>query len=492
MNRMSRALLPLVVVLLPFLAACSNQARGPLLGERPERVPGIGAGRQTPEEIQAEIMIYVDRFWAVVSQTMDDVRRSATSPQRRLGAQSLKIVSVESAVRIATDPNPIVAVLDMTVMVTLMRQVWDDHWAPKVYLVPPGGAVSQAFASLEREIWTIAGRILDQKELDALRALISDMRSAYPDQVYVVNLRASEFAAERPRALESVSGGPSLLALFALDPLSSLAPATRELQSSRLLAERAFFYAMRLPGLLSWRTDRALLFAAAMPEVLEAQANIEELRSAGERFGDLAESFMPELERQRIDAIDQFFVRLTAERSATVKELFDGIAAERRAVVDLLRGADGQPSALLNEIDATARTATTLSDSVRETVEQARLLTQAIGEIRSGDDGGRPFDIREYQSVAQSATQTAQELTALVGSLNQLLDSAEWTARRGEVAATIDDVSAASVGVLNRAFALAVALVTFTVVLVFLAALGYRRATAALPRAARGGGAAAG
>lgn len=471
---------PIAIALLPILAACTQPARGPIEIATPHRELTIGPTAQTPQEIQAEVMIFVDRYWAVMSQTMDDVRRAAESPQRRLGAQSLKIVAVESAVRIATDPNPIVALLDMTVMVTLMRQVWDEHWAPNVYHVPPGGAVSQAFTALEQEIWTIAGRSLSPHELDALRDLIRDMRSAYPDQVYVVNLRASEFAAERKPTLQNIAGGPSLLALFALDPLSSLAPATRELQSSRLLAERAFFYATRLPGLLSWRTDRALLFAAAMPEVAEARETAKELRETGDRLGMLAETIMPELERQRIQAVDQLFVRLADERSTAVNEVFDRIAAERGAIVDTLRDSGGDASAFMGELNVTTTTAKALSDSLRETFTQARELTKAISELRSGDDGGRPFDIREYHAVTESATHTAKELTALAESLNSLLRAPEWSARTGDATVAINQASLAGSGLLNRAFALAFGLVAFTVGSVFVAALGYRAVVARL------------
>jgi hypothetical protein len=477
------------VLLLALLTGCAQPVRAPVDVTSPEHRITIGKTKKTPEEIQAELMIYLDRYWAVVSQTMDDVRRSTTLPQRRLGAQSLKIVSVESALRIATHANPVVALLDMTVMVTLMRQVWDEHWGPTVYNEPPGGAVALAFASLEAEIWTIARGILSQTEVDALDILIAQMRDAYPDQVYVVNLRASEFAAEQGRAMEEVKGGASLLALFALDPLASLAPATREIQASRLLAERAFFYATRLPGLMSWRADRALLFAAAMPEVAEVRQTADELRSASARIGAFSETLLPELERQRVAAVDQLFARLEAERAGAVSDVFDRIADEREAFIDSLRRNEEEAKEFLGALDGTTAAATLLSDSLRETMAEARQLALVIGEFRSGDDGGRPFDIREYEALSKSTTETVRELTALIGSLNTLLRAPEWSARSKDAAAAIDDASSAGSRLVDRAFSLAFGLVAFTVVSVLLAALCYRAVAQRLARRATLGGA---
>jgi len=474
-------------LLLTLLAGCAQPVRAPVDVSSPEHRLTIGPTKKTPDQIQAEVMIFVDRYWAVVSQTMDDVRRSATSPQRRLGAQTLKIVSVESALRIATHTNPIVALLDMTVMVTLMRQVWDEHWGPVVYNEPPHGPVSIAFASLEAEIWTIARGILSQSEVDALDRLIAEMRSAYPDQVYVVNLRASEFASEQGRAIVEVKGGASLLALFALDPLASLAPATREIQATRLLAERAFFYATRLPGLMSWRGDRALLFAAAMPEVAEARQTAEDVRDAADRLGAFTETLLPELERQREEAVDQLFARLAAEREGAVADVFDRIAEERAAFIDAIRRSGGEASAFLGELDGTTSAATTLSDSLRETLVEARQLAVALSEFRSGDDGGRPFDIREYEAASKSATETIRELTGLVGSLNTLLRAPEWRDRADDATAAIDDASSAGSRLVNRAFGLAFGLVAFTVASVLLATLAYRAAASRLSRAESAG-----
>lgn len=438
-------------------------------------------------EIQGEVMTFADRFWAVVSESMDDVRNEARTPQRRLDAQSFKIVAVESALRIATDANPVVAVLDMTVMVTLMRQVWDEYWGPEVYHEPPGGPVSTAFASLQNEIWTIAERLLDPEEIEALYALIHDMREAYPDmvQVYVVNLRASEFASDRQHTRSRVSGGPSLLRLFALDPLSSLTPAVRELQSSRLLAERAFFYATRLPGLVSWRTDRAVLFAAAMPEAAEARQALADLRDTGDRIGTLAESIVPDLERQRVEAIDQLFKRVSAERASTIDQAFGRLTAERQAIVSALRDDQGDVRALLGTFDETARATTALSDSLRETFDAAQHLTKAVGDLRGEGGGGgnaRPFDIREYHAVTESATQTVRELSALVVSLHTLLEAPGWAERDSQISAAVDRASTASAGLINRTFALAFGLVAFTLFGVFLTTIGCRAVTARMNR----------
>ena len=472
MSRSSRVVLALVLL----LPACAPFQSGPL-GSSQGTPIGIGPRQQSPEQIQAEVMIFVDRYWAMVTQVMDDVRRGADTPQRRLGAQSLKISAVEAAVRIATDENPVVALLDMTVMVSLMRQVWDEYWGPKVYQEPPDGPVGTVFRTLEEEIWTIAERILTPQETGALRQLIVDMRAKYPDQVYVVNMRASEFASASPLVLKETTGGPNLLSLFAIDPLSSLAPATREIQRSRMLAERAFFYASRLPAILSWRTDRAILFAAAMPEVGEARDAVREFRTTGDRLAAIAEEIMDDLEIQRDAAINQFFTRLEDERSTAIEQLFEHISAERKAIVDLLEHEGGDIRSTLGQVDSTARTATALSESLQKTMVQTESLARTIAELGAGDETGgtgRPFDIREYQAATESAATAARDLQALVASVTRLVESPDIAEGGRQLAATVDQADRAAEELLHQAFRLAMVLVITAVLLSLGAAVAYR------------------
>ena len=47
-------------------------------------------------------------------------------------AQLTKLASVESAVTIATSPNPMTALLDLMVLLTLQWQTWEEYWMPRI------------------------------------------------------------------------------------------------------------------------------------------------------------------------------------------------------------------------------------------------------------------------------------------------------------------------------------------------------------------------
>ncbi len=47
--------------------------------------------------------------------------------------QLTKLSSVENAVKIATSSNPMTALLDLMVLLTLQRQTWEEYWIPRVW-----------------------------------------------------------------------------------------------------------------------------------------------------------------------------------------------------------------------------------------------------------------------------------------------------------------------------------------------------------------------
>ncbi len=58
----------------------------------------------------------------------------------------------------------------------------------------------------------------------------------------------------------------SLMAVVGLDPMAGLDPAVRQVEQARLLAERAIYYAQRMPILIDLQLDRSLNRLAAGPE----------------------------------------------------------------------------------------------------------------------------------------------------------------------------------------------------------------------------------
>jgi hypothetical protein len=83
-------------------------------------------------------------------------------------------------VTIAASPNPAVGLLDIVVLTTLGRLIYEEHHH-KQYgnLVQP---VIAALRVLEMDIWRVASKVLTPAEQQELRALIHAWRRQYPAQ----------------------------------------------------------------------------------------------------------------------------------------------------------------------------------------------------------------------------------------------------------------------------------------------------------------------
>ena len=94
----------------------------------PRHLPGVaekdpGSRRLTPEELQRELFLFVDRYRELVGQATDEGVQRATSADLRVLFQATKTSYVSAAVSVVTGPRPLDALRDLLVMVTLQRMV---------------------------------------------------------------------------------------------------------------------------------------------------------------------------------------------------------------------------------------------------------------------------------------------------------------------------------------------------------------------------------
>ena len=170
-----------------------------------------GPTRLPPEEIQAEIMGFADSYTAVIGQAADRVAEQM--PQKRALLHSVKLRNVENAIIIAAGPNPVGGLLDMTVMVTLQRQVFEEYWIQE-QLGEPGRPLLEGLQLLEEEIWSIARQALDEQQVAALEQLIPQIRERYRGQVLVSSIRASDFADARQASVVRIRGAGACSSSF--------------------------------------------------------------------------------------------------------------------------------------------------------------------------------------------------------------------------------------------------------------------------------------
>ena len=215
---------------------------------------------------QAEVMRFADNFADRLSQASAEARRAVDTPDERLVVQNWQLEQTTAAYVNATGMNPRVNVLDMVVLATLDRMVVEDYWMRKPELGLP---LLLAHRKLEQSAWTLADDFLSPAQTAELRDMIDEFRMRNPLLHKVAFIHFTDFATSMGQTAGSETNtsnpGDSLMGLVGLDPLSGIDPAVKEIAKSRLLAERALFYAQRWPFLLDMQVQNLSYQTASMP-----------------------------------------------------------------------------------------------------------------------------------------------------------------------------------------------------------------------------------
>jgi hypothetical protein len=315
----------------------------------------------------------------------------------------------------------------MVVMVTLGRMVHEDHWS-KVY----GDAdqpMLEAYRKLEEELWGLASQALTPKHQEALRTVLREWRENNPDAATVGFVRLPAFA---DLVKASKKGSPGMLdelsGMLTLDPLSGLEPTTREIEKSRLFAERTLFYAQRAPLLLSAQVELLTLKLTTQPDVQMTLASAERISRAAEEVSKTAGG-LPELVR--------------SEREAAIKQASDELTKQRQGLIDDLQQAHEPVGQMLGQARDTLSAGAEMSTALHGAIDSLdKFLGRFDKKVEPGappeppKPPGKPFDIADYGTAATNIGSAARDLNALVttidGSVPKLQSAADQLVQRGE------------------------------------------------------------
>ena len=251
----------------------------------------------TEAELQSQVMAFADRYSAVISSANRKYLARSPSPENRRTVRSQLVYSVADAFTIAAGPNPATAFLDMVVMVTLGRMVFEEHYAKKY-----GSEVAplvKGFQTVEKDIWQIADRVLTKQQQKQLMAMIRAWRRNHPDVVVFSYVRFSDF--EKGRGISEASSSKKSGGLF-----QSVAKATQQVEEARLLAERGMYLGTRLPLMTGAFADVWLSQWSANPDVNKILTDLHQLSEVSKQVSEIAET-LPD--------------NVTAEREAAVKQV---------------------------------------------------------------------------------------------------------------------------------------------------------------------------
>jgi hypothetical protein len=394
-----------------------------------------------PEVLQRDVMNFADRFAGSMADAYDQIAAARTSsPAVQGAALERKIGNVSAAYVNATEFNPMVGLIEMMVMVTLLRDASQEPWFSEAVGAAEAAKVVSVLKEQEEDIWGIGARYLSQSQLAELRGAIEGWRKNHPDQRYVSSVRLADFPEAKSPRTASAKGPTSVFSLLFLDPLAGLDPTTREVIRSREAAERMFFYAQRMPVLLSWQSEALSRRVLDLPRA-------QQIGSGAARFGDFADSA-----RMIANALEKFPKTLADERQRTVDVLAQKMSEQRAAAVKQAQ------QALAVERDAALKQSSEVMAAQRDAA--IKQLADAVAT--------------ERKTIVTATTQSvANEREAIVAAWNQSLASQRQ--------ALIQDMETASGRAVNRFSFFAGVVVTLGILLAALAVLFVRRAAPKAP-----------
>lgn len=408
------------------------------------------ATRIAPEDVQSELITFTDNYVAAVVPPVDRAIAAAPDIATRRRLHAAKISVVQSALTIASSANPIVALLDMTVMVSLQQRSI-DHPLFAQLLGDQAPVLAATMRRLHDDIWRIASDALTGAQLDELQAVIDEIAQR-SDGASITWTRASEFARTRQRSAAGNAAPGSIFQLFYLDPLAGLSPASREILESRLLAERVFFYASRMPNVINWQVRDLFYEFVSNSETQRLIASAEEASDATARATDLAEQLPDLVAQERQATIDQIFERLEAER----REVFDQVAREREMIFARLDHDNAALDSTLTQLRVTIDAGNELLRVAKPAAEAATELTRAIDTLRTSrgepDPNARPFDIAEYRAAAESIGAAVDRANATLETFADVLASPAWNERRAQIDDTLTVATARAEDVIDHAY----------------------------------------
>jgi hypothetical protein len=402
MNQTNQTRSGLVRLALAFILLIAGLGTGCRLSQSVVEITGAGTSIGTsgekgkppdPVEMQQTLSRFADEFSKRMFLDIEKLRlgTNALEPAEML---QWKIALANATYSIASAPNPIANLLDMTVYVTVVRMSLEEYWQPKVF-GESAQPMLESCRNAETDIWRLIGEVLTPQRQTELRQAIEVWRRKNPSEVNVLAARAVGFTMQVAQAdqLDIVKPG-SLLSLLMLDPLASLEPTMREVVQTRMLAERVFYVTQKMPTVLRWQMELFSLNAVGMPAMQQLVTNSTAIAASVERFARVAE------------------------------QLPGQVSAERKEILKALEAEEKNLTRLANEMRQTLTAGSEMSTSLNTTLTtfDAVMKRFGVGEPTSAGPptaDAEPFRIQDYAATAAQLETTARQLTELLVTLDR-------------------------------------------------------------------------
>jgi len=398
--------------------------------------------RSTAGELQASLMSYADILSTVMGQISLSLKENELPPDVRMQVLTDLASTVFAVYTNAADPNPLIGLLNTAVIISFGNMIYEQHWHKKYG--KPMEIVVNGFHRLEKEIWKTVSQVLNAEQENELRNMILKRRKEYPNLLDFTQLRFNDFASLRKEfTLKSKVKSGGLLA-----PVSD---ATKQIEETRQLAERALFLATRLPltagvfievWLSQWMTN---------PEVKDLTADLKKLSTASQKLTFLIEKLPDQVQQVGTTTVNQVMDRIAEERQNLIRDL----GAEQQRL-----------SGLLTEFRQTVNAGESLITS----------MDGLAGHVGLSPDNPLKFDMAVYKQTVEEMRGAATEMTALVEALNQLATSPEMQKWLPIMKNGIEQFTGESRKIINHVFLMAFLTIVLSTAFFFALRLAYKYA----------------
>jgi len=386
-----------------------------------------GSGLAAPEaqddsvptmlELQGDLMSYADRFASVMIQSFQQYDDSDPASEARHFILTDLSYSIASVFTVAAELNPQSALLDMIVVTSLGRMIYEDTLSVRYPGLEP---VLTGFRTQEGELWSIAGRVLSPEESREVRSLIQQWRTENPEVVVYNYIRFTDFGSLRRQSTMVRQRGGGLF--------GSVKAVTQEAEEARMLAERAMFIFTRLPLLTGNFAEVWTSQVLKNPDTQKVLSDLHTISTLLERVMVVAEGLPDTIAEKQLVIIDDVMERVVSLRDDTVEQVIEQVRLEREAAIrQLLDGLAEERANTILDLSGEEKRLTGLVAELRSAIQGGSELMAATQQLSDSLNlAEAEFDFDLYRD-------TFTEVAVAAGELRELVESSESVLANGKI-----------------------------------------------------------
>ena len=293
-----------------------------------------------PVELQARLMNYADTYNSRVVEAADIIEKIGT-PQARITAARMRVFDISANIEIAAGPYPGLALLDMLVLTSLRRMVWEEFWLPR--FGPEAQPALDHFRAAEQGVWKTSALVLSREQLDEIAATILRWRKANPKRVGVNYVRFNSFG--------KLNLKPSIKSLTEPGGLfDSVKQASQAAQEMKVAIDRAFYLMSRMQLILTYQIKLAYLEMLFEPEADGIINTAEQITGISQRYAEIAEKLPEELRQESTILMHEMFAGLSKNSNDTISHALLGMSEwQKETITDIMKNVSIERQAAIDQ-----------------------------------------------------------------------------------------------------------------------------------------------